>query len=154
MAIVTMSTRERFFSHVEKTDRCWLWTAYKDKDGYGVFHFVRRRQGIRKRLRAHRWSYEHHFGPIPKGYLIDHICRTSACVRPTHLRVVTPRENTILNSHSWQAHNAAKTHCKRGHPLTGANVRIHHRKDRPGCIERHCRKCGAARVRALRAARG
>ncbi len=150
MTIVKISTEERFFSHVQKTKGCWLWTAFRDKNGYGSFSFTRRKLGIRKSLRAHRWSYEHHFGPIPAGYLIDHICRNPACVRPAHLRVVTPRENTILNSHSYQAHNAAKTYCKRGHPLSGANVHVHYRKDRPGCIERRCRRCSADRTAAYR----
>ena len=131
---------DRFFSHVEQTKDCWYWVGSKDRDGYGVLRVPKTRT---RYFRAHRWSYEFHIGPIPKGYLIDHICRIPACVNPQHLRVVTPRENTILNSRSYQAHNASKTHCKRGHHLEGKNLWIHLRKDRPDCIERRCRRCAA-----------
>ncbi|KKL96846.1 hypothetical protein LCGC14_1840390 [marine sediment metagenome] len=154
MAIVKVPTEERFFSHVQKTSGCWLWTASRDKNGYGAFSYRRRKQGVNRSLRAHRWAYEHLVGPIPKGYLIDHICRIPACVNPAHLRTVTPRENTILNSRSHQARNAAKTHCKRGHPLSGPNVWIHTRKDRPGCMERRCRRCSADWMAAHRRKQG
>ena len=28
---------ERFWEKVEKTDSCWNWVAYKDREGYGRF---------------------------------------------------------------------------------------------------------------------
>jgi hypothetical protein len=34
---------------------------------------------------AHRVSYEHYVGPIPKGLEIDHLCRVRHCVNPAHL---------------------------------------------------------------------
>ena len=33
-------------------------------------------------------------GPIPAGMVIDHLCRNRNCVRPDHLEVVTPAQNT------------------------------------------------------------
>lgn len=40
---------------------CWLWGAFIDRHGYGMF-----RDG-RRMVRAHRFSYELLVGPIPKG---------------------------------------------------------------------------------------
>jgi hypothetical protein len=43
---------------------------------------------------AHRWMYEQKIGPIPKGLVIDHLCRNTRCVNPDHLEPVTRGENT------------------------------------------------------------
>jgi hypothetical protein len=52
---------------------------------------------------------------------LDHLCRNKACVNPAHLEPVTNREN-VLRGVGLSAENARKTHCKRGHPLSGDNV--------------------------------
>ena len=44
---------------------------------------------------AHRWSYQHHIGPVPEGLVLDHLCRVRHCVNPDHLEPVTSRENTL-----------------------------------------------------------
>jgi len=77
---------ERFFAKVDKggPGGCWLWVG-SNNGRYPVFP-----KGGRY---AHRWSYEHHVGPIPEGYEIDHLCRVTLCVNPTHLEAVTPQEN-------------------------------------------------------------
>ena len=67
---------------------CHVWTAAKDKDGYGQF-----RDGDKIR-QAHSWACEQSTGnPLPEGFEIDHICRNRACVNPQHLELVTHTEN-------------------------------------------------------------
>ena len=77
----------RFWPKVDKTGDCWLWTAGKTKDGYGLFQV-----GGRQRL-AHRVSYEFSVGPIPAGLDLDHTCYVHACVNPDHLRLATNAQN-------------------------------------------------------------
>lgn len=82
----SMTIPERFEVKVDKASPggCWLWTG-ANNGRYPVFQ-----KGGRY---AHRWSYEHHVGPIPEGYEVDHLCRVTLCVNPAHLEAVTPQEN-------------------------------------------------------------
>jgi hypothetical protein len=81
------TVEERFWGKVDKSSDCWIWTACRTPKGYGHF----RANG--KQVQVHRWSYQLHYGPIPEGLEIDHICRVRACVNPSHLRAVTHQEN-------------------------------------------------------------
>ena len=91
--LLPIPAHDRFWAKVQKTDTCWLWTAYRLPSGYGQF-------GLNgKMVYAHRWSYEQVHGPIPKGMHIDHLCRVKHCVNPDHLEVVTCRENAMRGKH-------------------------------------------------------
>ncbi len=116
----------------EPNTGCWLWTGASCL-GYGTL-FVRN-----KRTRAHRAVWELHRGPIPAGMFIDHMCRVKSCVNPDHLRVVTKKTNNLENHSGAPARNARKTHCLRGHPFAGANLRIRKNGDRTciACIAIH-----------------
>lgn len=65
---------------------CWFFGAGKRND-YAYFTF----EGCS--IAAHRYAYEQVVGAIPDGMLIDHKCRQKACVRPSHLRVATTKQN-------------------------------------------------------------
>lgn len=81
---------ERFWQKVDVVDdlaSCWNWTACKLPKGYGRF-------GIDGDvILAHRMSYILAHGTIPDGMHIDHTCYNTSCVRPTHLRAVTNKQN-------------------------------------------------------------
>jgi len=67
---------------------CWVWQRCR-RGGYGEVKIGG------TQVRAHRAYYERFVGPIPDGLQLDHLCRNRACVRPSHLEVVTGFENAI-----------------------------------------------------------
>lgn len=82
------SVEQRFWSKVEKTEGCWLWTASTFRTGYGQFRLGKTNTS------AHRVAFELVNGPIPPGTQIDHRCGCRACVNPDHMRLATNAENT------------------------------------------------------------
>lgn len=131
---------DRFWSKVAQAENgCWEWVASVTSTGYGQFRFDGR---VRK---THRLAYLALVGPVPEGLVLDHLCRNRGCCNPAHLEVVTQREN-LLRGEGFNAVNAAKTHCIRGHEFTAVNTYWY--DDR-----RHCRACININSRARRAAR-
>lgn len=47
-----------------------------------------------KELAGHRVVYALHFGEIPAGLCVMHICDNTRCLNPSHLRTGTNKENT------------------------------------------------------------
>jgi hypothetical protein len=125
---------ERIRKKIRVGEKCWEWTAYKDKDGYGIILW----NGIARR--ATRVIYEILKGPIPKGLEPDHLCRNRGCVNPDCIEPVTHRINT-LRGNTQGALNARKTQCPKGHPFSESNT--YREKGRRRC--KICRKADAKR---------
>jgi len=119
-----------------RPDGCWGHTLKPNRKGY-VYMDLR---GSRKHWLAHRVMYEWIVGPIPKGLVIDHLCRNRGCLNPSHMQPVTIGEN-VLRGHGASAENSRKTNCLRGHPYDAQNTYV----DRAG--KRHCRTCNRERQR-------
>ena len=121
------------FARKVRESTCLVWVGATNSRGYGVV-IVNGHQEL-----AHRVAYEAHFGPIPDGHVLDHLCRVRNCVRPEHLEPVSHAENQRRRSD-------AQTHCKWGHEYTAANTVV----ARNGW--RTCRACRiSARERRLAA---
>lgn len=122
---------------------CCLWPGKLDKDGYGRVAYKGRRHPV------HRLLYERFVGPIPPGYHAHHTCQTPGCGNFAHIEPLSPKAH-IRRCNSPAARNAEKTHCPRGHPLSGANLRMHPSGSRicrtcQGCVfvkatTTHCRR--------------
>ena len=108
---------QRFWDKVDRSGDCWIWTAYRNRKGYGQFRI----DGIVRR--AHRVAYELEVGEIPEGMTIDHLCRNPSCVNPEHLEVVSNFENT-LRGDNFIAHYVTRIYCKRGHKLSDENLYV------------------------------
>lgn len=129
-----MTNKERFWSKVDFSYECWVWTGTK-AGGYGRFYLNRRM------MPAHRYSWTETSGPIPDGLMVLHKCDNPSCVRPDHLFLGTQSDNMLDASAKNRIHRATRTvtHCLRGHELVGDQVRI--RLDG----SKLCRVCEAAR---------
>ena len=131
---------ERFFDLVTITDKCWSWKGGKHSGGYGVFRCGGRTIG------AHRFSYKLAFGAIPKGMEIDHLCKNTSCVRPSHLEAVTHSINVVRSAAWHHFRDSARkiASCPQGHKYDEKNTYI----DPKGC--KHCRACGRVRAKAYK----
>ena len=67
---------------------CWTKEGWNSGNGYGKVSV----EGMTKM--AHRAMYQSVVGPIPRGMVLDHLCRNRACCNPDHLEPVTHQVNT------------------------------------------------------------
>lgn len=131
----TIAERLAHYS-VRDENGCLIWQRSANSRGYGLIAIGQGRIGL-----AHRVAYEVAVGPIPDGHQVDHVwdlgCRSKLCIEPAHLEAVTAKVNMERTA------QARKTHCLRGHPLSGRNLRVNGRGHR-SCFE--CRQVVHRRV--------
>lgn len=84
----------RLWSKVHKSEACWLWKGRITANGYGVMDLRYPGSKTSREVRAHRYLFEMYNGPITEGLDIDHICHNRACLKPSHLRATTRKQNS------------------------------------------------------------
>lgn len=105
----------RFWAKVRKTRTCWLWIG-GTQGPYGTFDGNT----------AHSWVAKHIMKvTVNHKMVIDHACRNQLCVRPhpKHLRFV-PQWVNLMNGPNHIGQKILQTHCIRGHPLSGKNLKV------------------------------
>lgn len=134
-------------TRVDATTGCWEVSGSIASNGYPHVS-----DGRRKKTSTHRAMFEAWYGPIPDGLVLDHICRNTRCANPEHLEPVTNGENVRrgISADATRARYAAQTECKRGHPLSGDNIRTFIARN--GSAHRTCKMCSADGQRRRRAA--
>lgn len=91
---------------------CRAWTENRDRKGYGYLSWDGRT------WRAHRAAYVVARGPIPDDKVINHICGNRACIKVSHLELVTMRENneyrTVPERRNTSGHRGVTFDKKKG----------------------------------------
>lgn len=111
---------DRFWSKVDRSGECWLWTAGKTADGYGGWRYGHDGQYIS--LRSHRFAFLVTHGALTEGTVLHHLCHTPACCRPDHLVEMTQADHLAITPGTYVHIQAEKTHCNHGHELSGDNL--------------------------------
>lgn len=131
---------KRFWARVNKpadSNACWVWQGSDNGNGYGQI------SKNYKKIYVHRFSYQIHVGDIPNDMTVHHSCMNTRCVNPSHLRLATRGENTLMGYaiNVAASKRRAITHCRHGHEYNEKNTYV------SSSGSRHCRSCRLRRVK-------
>lgn len=131
---------ERIKSKVTITESgCWEIAGFQHKlrnvkshtKGYVLFSYRGTQQ------MAHRLVYRLFVGLVPDGMQVCHKCDNPPCVNPAHLFLGDQIAN-MRDMAAKKRNKAGRTHCIRGHELSGNNIIV---RPTAGGVRRGCKIC-------------
>lgn len=134
---------------------CWIWTGpyYKNRpwpqNRYGHIG-VKWPDGQWRTTGTHRAMMLAIHGFLTPDQVVCHRCDVPLCINPQHLFIGSMKDNIHDSRSKNRHHEGQKTHCVRGHPLTGPNVRVQIQvKKATGtkAMQRVCKLCALGRLR-------
>lgn len=90
---------------IDPVTNCHIWTGTR-RGFYGSVRWNGKSRAV------HRIVWEHFRSPVPEGMQMDHTCGAKLCCNVDHLRVVTPRDNSLAaTSNNMAARNHRRVKC-------------------------------------------
>jgi len=121
---------------VDPKTGCWNFTGAWMAGGYGGIGIATSKTAL-----AHRVSYQLFVGPIPEDHDLHHKCENKRCINPDHLEPLTRLAHQIKTPTT----SRNRTHCPKGHPLSGKNLVAYDLRTKN---IRKCRECRRAIMKA------
>ena len=100
-------TEEFFARFTKRQNGCWIWKGRRS--GYGM---------LSTGFKAHRFSWQYHWGPIPEGMMICHECNNPPCVNPMHLYCGNRFDNAQDLRRRYRAERFQRDHSKSARRLS------------------------------------
>ena len=125
---------------------CREFQGPRDPSGYGRVNWGPPKYGRRRTwMGLHRWVMEQYIGRrLETHEVVRHSCDNPPCFLFEHLLLGTSADNSADAIERGRAvpppSRGEWTECRRGHPLSGANLYIV-----PGSGYRYCRQCARER---------
>lgn len=116
---------------------CWLWRGFKQHKGYGQTCYRNKNAFVHRRM----FMIANGIKSLKTEKSVCHSCDVRHCCNPEHLWLGNAAANNMDSARKGRHRNGRKTHCKRGHPLSGKNLFV--------CSAglRHCNTCSRIRQR-------
>lgn len=129
---------KRIFARCVRTDSgCLVWQGQLTYNGYAQDAYRAKTKSLHRQVFKVVNDVE-----LGRSTDVCHHCDVRNCIEPTHLWAGSRKDNMQDCSAKGRADGQWKTHCLRGHPLSGDNLYIHS----PNGL-RSCKTCQRGRMR-------